>query len=105
MREVFTAWELLEKRFLAGALEPFPDIYMKFDVHFHNPGHKYTVTIQLHDCEDDKQLQWAEPEPHVKVTCFADEESKQRVMVVGFKFNEEKTTASFEDDLVNWKWK
>ncbi|KAI7969793.1 hypothetical protein EIK77_006741 [Talaromyces pinophilus] len=104
MPELFTAGQLLEREFLATAEEPFPDIYMKFDVHFQNPGHMYRVTIQLYDCKTDNQAQWVEPEPHVQVTYFADEESKKDERVVPLKFDDEKTTASFEDDLVNWEW-
>lgn len=78
---------------------------MKVNVDFHNPGEKYTVTIKLYDSETDEPLQWRQPAPKVRVTYYADEESKQTVMDVTLDFDGNKMIGFFVGDLANWEWK
>jgi hypothetical protein len=104
MPHVLTPGELLEQKFLENAPPRFQDIYMKVDVDFHNPGQEYTVTIKLYDSETDEPIQWREPAPKVRVTYYADGESKQSVMDVILNFDGNKNVGSFTGDLKNWKW-
>lgn len=104
MPQILTLGEQFEQSFHDNAPDRFDDIYMKFEVHFEDTEHEYTVMIELHDCATDDQLQWAEPAPQIRVKHYADR-SIQTEFDVELDFDHEKYLAVFDGDLDDRGWR
>ncbi|RAO67070.1 uncharacterized protein BHQ10_003082 [Talaromyces amestolkiae] len=103
MPQILTLGEQFEQRFHDNAPDRFGDIYMKFEVHFEDTGHEYTVMIGLYDCDTDDQLRWVEPAPQIRVKHYADR-LIQTEFNVKLEIDNDKYLAVFDGDLDDRGW-